>query len=118
MKKAFLALAVVIALAAGVRANDDHDDKKSDQFEFKDDTLVLSRSVYAGTFSILTPLPSLTPTLLPPGCLTPPAISTDSPAVPAGDVPVPLVAGGEVPVKVKGCEITRNRGWHLSDRFQ
>ena len=114
MKRAFLALAIAIALAGGVRANDDHDDKKkdkdddhhSDQFEFKQDSLVLSRSVYAGTPSILTPVPSLTPTELPPGCVIPPAIPLDSPPVPAGDVPVPLTAGGEVPVKVKGCAVS------------
>ncbi len=114
MKKAFLALAIVIALSVGVRANDDHDDKKkdkdddhhSDQFEFKKDSLILSRSVYAGTPSILTAPPSLTPTLLPPGCVVPPAIPADTPPVPAGDVPVPLTAGGEVPVKVKGCAVS------------
>jgi hypothetical protein len=107
VKKAFLALAVAVALAGGVRANDDHDDKKKDDdhFEFKGGTLILSRSVYAGTPSILTPLPSLTPTKLPPGCVVPPAIPADNPPVPAGDVPVSLTGGGEVPVKVKGCAV-------------
>jgi hypothetical protein len=79
MKTASLAFAVTVALAAGARADDDH----SRGFEFKPDTLVLSRSVYVGTPSLLEP----GVTLLPPGCV-------------AGTVNVPLIAGGTTPVSV------------------
>jgi hypothetical protein len=79
MNKASFAFAAAIALAAGVRAEDDH----SGGFEFKPDTLVLSRSVYVGTPSLLVP----GVTLLPPGCV-------------AGTVNVPLIAGGTTPVSV------------------
>jgi hypothetical protein len=79
MNKASFALAAAIALAAGVRAEDDH----SGGFEFKPDTLVLTRSVYVGTPSLLVP----GVTLLPPGCV-------------AGTVSVPLIAGGTTPVSV------------------
>lgn len=78
MKRTLIAVAVAIALAGGVRA-DDH----SGQFEFKPDTLVLSRSVYVGTPSLLVP----SVTVLPPGCV-------------AGTVDVPLIAGGTTPVAV------------------
>jgi hypothetical protein len=87
VKKAFLALAVVIALAGGVKAGNDHDgDRDSDHFEFKPDTLVLSRSVYAGTVSTVT-----VGQTLPPGCV-------------AGTVTLPLLAGGTTTVKVK-CSV-------------
>jgi hypothetical protein len=79
MKTASLALAVTIALAAGARADEYH----ARGFEFKPDTLVLSRSVYVGTPSLLVP----GVTLLPPGCV-------------AGTVNVPLIAGGTTPVAV------------------
>ena len=82
MKRAIFALALAISLAGGLRADDDH----SDQFEFKPDTLVLSRSVYAGTPSTVT-----IGQILPPGCV-------------AGTVPVPLLAGGSANVKVK-CSV-------------
>ena len=84
MKKAFLAIAVSFALAGGLHAGDDHDkDHDSDHFEFQPGTLVLTRSVYVGTPSLLVP----GVTNLPPGCV-------------AGTVNVPLVAGGTTPVKV------------------
>jgi hypothetical protein len=77
VKKAILALAASIALAGGIQAgNDDH-------FKFKPGTLVLSRSVYVGTPSLLVP----GVTVLPPGCV-------------AGTVNVPLIAGGTTPVAV------------------
>jgi hypothetical protein len=79
MKTASLAFAVTIALAAGARADEDH----ARGFQFKPDTLVLSRSVYVGTPSLLVP----GVTLLPPGCV-------------AGTVNVPLIAGGTTPVAV------------------
>jgi hypothetical protein len=78
VKKTLVAIAVGVALAGGVQA-DDH----SDHFEFRPDTLVLSRSVYVGTSSLLVP----GVTLLPPGCV-------------AGTVNVPLIAGGTTPVAV------------------
>jgi hypothetical protein len=61
------------------------DDKGRDQsrFEFKKNTLVLSRSVYAGTRSTVTP-----GQILPPGCV-------------AGTISLPLLAGGTTTVKVK-----------------
>ena len=84
MKKAFLAIAVSFALAGGIQAGDDHDQNHdSDHFEFQPGTLVLTRSVYVGTPSLLVP----GVTNLPPGCV-------------AGTVNVPLVAGGTTPVKV------------------
>jgi len=84
VKKALLAIAVSIALAGGIRAGDDHDDDHhSDHFEFKPGTLVLSRSVYIGTASMLVP----GVTVLPPGCV-------------AGTVNVPLIAGGTTPVTI------------------
>jgi hypothetical protein len=79
VNRTLLAVAVAIALAGGARADDDH----SGRFEFKPDTLVLSRSVYVGTPSLLVP----GVTLLPPGCV-------------AGTVDVPLIAGGTTPVAV------------------
>jgi hypothetical protein len=79
VNRASLALAAAIALAGGARADDDH----FGGFKFRPDTLVLSRSVYVGTPSLLVP----GVTVLPPGCV-------------AGTVNVPLVAGGTVPVAV------------------
>ncbi len=84
MKKALLAIVVSIALAGGIQAGNDHDDDHhSDQFQFQPGTLVLSRSVYVGTPSLLVPGVSV----LPPGCV-------------ATTVNVPLVAGGTTPVAV------------------
>jgi hypothetical protein len=79
VNRASLALAVAVALAGGARADDDH----FGGFNFRPDTLVLSRSVYVGTPSLLAP----GVTVLPPGCV-------------AGTVNVPLVAGGTTPVTV------------------
>jgi hypothetical protein len=79
MKSALLALTIAIALAGGVRAADEH----PDHFKFKPNTLVLTRSVYVGTASLLVP----GVTVLPPGCV-------------AGNVNVPLIAGGSVSVAV------------------
>jgi hypothetical protein len=78
VKRTLLAVAVAVALAGGVRADDN-----SGQFEFKPHNLVLSRSVYVGTPSLLVP----GVTVLPPGCV-------------AGTVDVALIAGGTVPVAV------------------
>src|SRR5216683_1237641 len=82
VNKALLALAVSIALAGGIQAGND-EDHHSDHFEFKPGTIVLSRSVYVGTPSLL--VPGIT--VLPPGCV-------------AGTVNVPLIAGGTTPVAV------------------
>jgi hypothetical protein len=88
VKKSLLAIALSIVLAGGIHAgNANNDDNQSGNFEFKPGTLVLSRSVYAGTPSLLVP----GVTVLPPGCL-------------AGTVNVPLIAGGTTPVTVS-CSI-------------
>lgn len=83
MKKALLAIAVAIALCGGVSAQESHDDHHDhDRFEFKSGSLVLSRSVYAGTPDTVT-----VGQTLPPGCV-------------AGTVTLPLLAGGTTTVKV------------------
>jgi hypothetical protein len=79
VKKPLVAFAIGVALAAGAGAAD----AQAGRFEFKPDTLVLSRSVYVGTASLLVP----NVTVLPPGCI-------------AGTVQVPLIAGGTTPVAV------------------
>lgn len=79
MKKTFVAFAAGVVLSGGVWADEDH----SQHFEFKPDSLVLSRSLYVGTPGLLVP----GVTLLPPGCV-------------AGTVNVPLIAGGTTPVAV------------------
>ena len=90
MKKALLALAVSFALAGGLHAGDDHDHSHdADHFEFTPGTLVLSRSVYVGTPSMLVP----GVTVLPPGCV-------------AGNVAVPLIAGGTASVAVTCTKAT------------
>jgi hypothetical protein len=86
-----LAVGVVLAATAvGLIADDDGDHGRSHRFEFKPDTLVLSRSVYAGTASAVT-----VGQTLPPGCI-------------AGMVAVPLIAGGTTNVKVKCATATDN----------
>jgi hypothetical protein len=86
VKKALLALAVSFALAGGIQAgNDDH-------FKFEPGTLVITRSVYVGTPSLLVP----GVTVLPPGCV---ALTAN----------VPLIAGGTVPVAVT-CSTPTNDG--------
>lgn len=83
MKKALLAIAVSIVLAGGIQAGNDHDDDhETDHFELKPGTLVLSRSVYAGTAATVT-----VGQTLPPGCM-------------AGTVTLPLIGGGTTSVKV------------------
>jgi hypothetical protein len=84
------AIAAAVVLAAGMiagslKANDDGRDHfhDRDHFHFIPDTLVLSRSVYVGTPSLLVP----GVTVLPPGCV-------------AGTVNVELIAGGTTPVDV------------------
>ena len=90
--KRILILAALTATAAsmlaaqtfeGKRSADEDDHGHSRRFEFKPDTLVLSRSVYVGNPAIV----SVGQTL-PPGCV-------------AGTVTLPLLAGGTTTVKVK-----------------
>jgi hypothetical protein len=95
VKKAILALAVSIALAGGIQAGND-DGHRSDPFEFKPGTLVLTRSVYVGTSSLLVP----GVTVLPPGCVGGTTGTT---------VNVPLIAGGTTPVLVT-CTTPTNDG--------
>src|ERR1022692_481 len=91
VKKALLALAVSIALAGGIQAGNDHDDDHhSDHFEFKPGTLVLTRSVYVGTPSLLV----VGVTALPPGCMG---------STTGVSVSVPLIAGGTTPPIVVPC---------------
>lgn len=89
MKKALLAIAVSIALAGGIQAGND-DDHHSDHFEFKPGTLVLTRSVYVGTPSLLVP----GVTVLPPGCVG---------GTTGISVSVPLIAGGTTPPIAVPC---------------
>src|SRR5258708_4979139 len=83
--KKTLILAAFAIIAVSMQAQDaDRDDRDhSDRFEFKAGTLVLSRSVYAGTAATVT-----VGQTLPPGCV-------------AGTVTLPLLAGGNTTVKVK-----------------
>jgi hypothetical protein len=84
-------MVVVVALASlGLFADDDRDGH-SHRFEFKPDTLVLSRSVYTGTASTVTP-----GQVLPPGCVT-------------TTITLPLLAGGTTSVKVK-CAAASDNG--------
>ena len=71
------------ALVSKAAAESDGGSGRSDRFEFKAGTLVLSRSVYAGDASTVT-----VGQTLPPGCV-------------ARTVSVPLLAGGTASVKVK-----------------
>ena len=66
MKKTVSAGLIVLAAAMGfaVRSSADDDWRNSERFEFKPDTLVLSRSVYEGTASTVTAGQTL-----PPGCV-------------------------------------------------
>jgi hypothetical protein len=81
-----IVLAVASALAAGTFvskvAAQDEDRNRSGRFEFQPDTLVLSRSVYAGDASTVT-----IGQTLPPGCVS-------------GTVTLPLIAGGTATVTI------------------
>jgi len=81
---AIVAIAAVVSAIGVTRlaADDEKDRERSHRFEFKEDTLVLSRSVYAGTADTVT-----VGQTLPPGCV-------------AGTVNVPQLAGGTAKVKV------------------
>ena len=84
MKKALLVLALGTFCVGFAKANDDHDKKEdSKKFHFHPHSLVLSRSVYTGTPSLVT-----VGQVLPPGCVS-------------KTVAVPLIAGGTTNVTVK-----------------
>ncbi len=98
MKKALLAIAVSIALAGGIQAGNDHDDDHhSDHFEFQPGTLVLTRSVYVGTPSLLV----VGETVLPPGCMG---------GTTGISVTVPLIAGGMTPPIPVPCSVASADG--------
>jgi len=84
VKKTLLLLALTTFCVGFAKANDDHDKKDdSKKFHFQPHSLVLSRSVYAGSASTVT-----VGQTLPPGCV-------------AKTVAVPLIAGGTTSVAVK-----------------
>jgi hypothetical protein len=83
-------LSLVLATSTARLLADDDKDGHSHRFEFKPDSLVLSRSVYTGTASSVTPGQTL-----PPGCV-------------AGTVKVPLIAGGTANIKVACATATEN----------
>ncbi len=98
MKKALLAVAVSIALAGGIQAGNDHDDDHHhDHFEFQPGTLVLTRSVYVGTPSLLV----VGETVLPPGCMG---------GTTGISVTVPLIAGGVTPPIAVPCSVASADG--------
>jgi hypothetical protein len=81
-----LAVATAFGLAGGVFVSKmaaDDDDHHSKHFRFAEDSLVLSRSVYAGAPETIT-----VGQTLPPGCV-------------AGTITLPLLAGGTTIVKIK-----------------
>jgi hypothetical protein len=81
-----LAVATAFGLAGGVFVSKmaaDDDDHHSKHFRFAEDSLVLSRSVYAGAPETIT-----VGQTLPPGCV-------------AGTITLPLLAGGTTTVKIK-----------------
>ncbi|HYX54305.1 MAG TPA: hypothetical protein VE783_12690, partial [Candidatus Limnocylindrales bacterium] len=83
MKKP-LTIAALIVLAASLVTAQDSDNKNNDnRFHFRPNTLVLSRSVYAGNSGTVS-----VGQVLPPGCV-------------ARTVTLPLLAGGTTTVKVK-----------------
>ncbi|HEX4603621.1 MAG TPA: hypothetical protein VH724_06480 [Candidatus Angelobacter sp.] len=84
MKRTLIFAALALAAASMSAQTGDRDDHgRSGRFAFKEGTLVLSRSVYAGTPSTIA-----VGQTLPPGCV-------------AKTVTLPLLAGGTTTVKVK-----------------
>jgi hypothetical protein len=110
MKKIPIPAAIVMAsvLAAGafvvrLTADDEHDRDHAHHFEFKPDTLVLSRSVYTGSATTVTvgetlPLGCVATTIVLPTLAAPPAPSTTNVSVTC----TKAVDNGEYPVLVGG----------------
>jgi hypothetical protein len=101
LNKNFFSAAVVVGLvitgtAAGLLAGHDRDDRRSDHFEFQDDSLVLSRSVYEGTADTIT-----IGETLPLGCPGGPNGTTN--------VAVPTTTNGVVEVAVP-CGVASDNG--------
>lgn len=88
MKKILLLAAFALAATPMLLAQDSDDHDRSRHFEFKPNTLVLSRSVYAGNAGTVTAGQTL-----PPGCV-------------AGTITLPLLGGGTTTVKVKCATAT------------
>jgi hypothetical protein len=85
-----LIVVAAFALAAATFTNKLSADQDSRRFKFRPNTLVLSRSIYAGTASTVTPGQTL-----PPGCAP-------------GTITLPLLAGGTTKVAVKCASATDN----------
>jgi hypothetical protein len=101
---AVLAVATAFALAGGVfvrKMAADDDDHHSRHFRFAEDSLVLSKSVYAGNASTV-----IAGEALPPGCLGGATGLT---------VQVPLIAGGTTPVAVP-CGFASDNGEAPNDQ--
>jgi hypothetical protein len=101
LNKKFFPVAVLVCLVfggttVGLLAQGDGDHGRSEHFEFKDDSLVLSRSVYQGTAATVT-----IGEVLPRGCAGGPNGSTV--------VAVPLTAGGTTNVTVT-CGVASDNG--------
>jgi hypothetical protein len=101
---AVLAVATAFALAGGVFVSKmaaDDDDHHSRHFRFAEDSLVLSKTVYAGNASTVIPGEAL-----PPGCMGGATGLT---------VQVPLIGGGTLPVAVP-CGFASDNGEFPSDQ--
>lgn len=100
---AVLAVATAFGLAAGtfISQLSADDDKHSDHFKFRPDSLVLSKTVYAGNASTV-----ITGEALPPGCMGGATGLT---------VQVPLIAGGTVGVAVP-CGFASDNGEFPNDQ--
>ena len=113
MKKAFLALAVVLALAAGIRANDDHDDKKKDKDDdhsefhgFVPGSIVLSGTAfYTGDADTVTPN-----VVMPPGCLETGTIASQIATPNPATVEVPTTMSGTLAVVAEPCGYSSDNG--------
>lgn len=84
----FAAVVVVLSMGAFVVRVSAADGDDHDRFRFKNNSLILSRSVYVGNAGTVTPGQTL-----PPGCV-------------AGTVTLPLLGGGTTTVKVKCATAT------------
>ena len=100
---AFLAVATAFGLAGGVLASKlaADDDQRSRHFRFAEDSLVLSKSVYAGSASTV-----IVGEALPPGCMGGASGLT---------VQVPVIAGGALGVPVP-CGFASDNGEFPNDQ--